>query len=177
MSIDVIVACTTRGGLGKDGDLLIKNKVDLQRFRSLSEGNWCVMGSKTFESLPKPFANGRTNVVVTRQEKYQVDPHVLNKYDILIENSLDKIINHYRSGENTRHLCICGGGEIYRQSLVHADRVFLTLFHDDTDDFDVSFPLEYVEQHFDAVYIESFYDDNMMKINFIDYVRKDVSAY
>lgn len=171
MSIDIVVACTTKGGIGRNGDLIHHVKVDLARFREKSEDNWCVMGSKTFESLPKPFANGRTNVVVTRQDDYKVDPHLLNKYDILIESSLDKIINHYRSGENSRHLCICGGGVIYSQSIVHADRVFLTLFHDDTDDFDTTFPLEYVERHFEVTHKDEFIIDGL-RFDFVDYVRK-----
>lgn len=173
MSIDIVVAVTTRGGIASNGDLIHHVSQDLRRFREKTENQWCIMGEKTFRSLPKPFANGRTNVIVTRQDNYKVDPHLLNKYDILVEGSLDKIINHYRSGENDRRLCICGGGEIYRQAIIHADRVFLTLFHDDTDDFDVDFPLEYLEKHFEILHKEEHEDENGLRFDFIDYVRKE----
>lgn len=143
----------------------------MQRFREKTMDNFCVMGSKTWESLPKPL-KGRTNVILTRNVEYPIDPHLHNEYEIIAHNDLNKIINHYNSGIQERNLMCIGGAEIYRQMLPHTDRVYLTLFHDDSKEADTYFPLEYLEKHFE---IESrvLHKEEGLEFEFIDYVRKE----
>lgn len=172
MSINIIVATTKSGGIGLNNNLLFDCPTDLRHFKNKTENNWCVMGSKTFNSLPKPFANNRTNVVVSRNEDFYVDPHLKHKFDIIVVNSLEKVINHYNSGVQDRDLFICGGGEIYRQSLPYADKVYLTKFHHEKD-YDVSFPLEYVNEHFELIHKEEFEVDGL-RFDFLEYMRKGI---
>ena len=61
-----ILACDTKGGIGKDNDLpWDRLEGDLKRFKELTTGQTVVMGRNTWDSLPvKPLPN-RTNFVFT----------------------------------------------------------------------------------------------------------------
>jgi dihydrofolate reductase len=66
----IIVATDEMGGIAKDGQIPWKCKVDMDFFRMMTIGSTVVMGSKTFDSLPKelPFRN---HIIITRNpEKY-----------------------------------------------------------------------------------------------------------
>ena len=172
MTIDIIVAIDLNNGIGFKNELLYKTKADMQRFKSLTEGQFAIMGSKTWTSLPAPLKN-RTNVIVSRDEKFYIDPHLKNKYDIILVNDLERVINHYQTGTQTKNLCVVGGSQIYKQSLPHVDKVYLTLFHDDTKESDSFFSLEYLDEHFKIIHKEKHFDEESgLHYSFIDYVRK-----
>lgn len=63
-SYHMVVACTTDGGIGKDGGIPWRLPEDLRRFRAITEGGCVIMGRKTWESLPRRPLAGRQNVVV-----------------------------------------------------------------------------------------------------------------
>jgi dihydrofolate reductase len=52
--IKAIFACDDDWGIGKDGGLPWSNPLDLKWFKETTLGNVCVMGRKTWESLPGP---------------------------------------------------------------------------------------------------------------------------
>lgn len=170
MSIDIVVACNLDGAIGFKNELLYKNKLDMKRFKNVTEGNFALLARKTWESLPNPLKN-RINVVLTRDEEYYINPKLKAEYQIIVEHDLHKIINHYRSGMNEKNLVCCGGSELYKQMLPYTDRVFLTLFHDKGKEYDSDFPIEYVERHFEVVHKDS-YEVDGLRFDFIDYVRK-----
>jgi|13_taG_2_1085334.scaffolds.fasta_scaffold122630_2 dihydrofolate reductase len=64
MSIKAIFACDDDWGIGKDGGLPWSNAMDLRWFKETTLGNVCVMGRKTYESLPSPLSL-RDNVVIS----------------------------------------------------------------------------------------------------------------
>lgn len=170
MSIDIVVASTLSGGIGYQGSLLIRNKIDLQRFKKITINSACLMGRNTWKeiALHKPLVD-RKNIILTRDENFKVNEELHKQYDISIRHSAMEVVEEYKR-ENKR-LCIIGGGELYRQSLVHADRVFLTVFHEKLEA-DTFFPLEYVREHFKEVKRDEYIIDGMW-VDFIDYVRKE----
>jgi len=52
--IKAIFACDDDWGIGKDGGLPWSNPLDLKWFKETTLGNVCVMGRKTWDSLPGP---------------------------------------------------------------------------------------------------------------------------
>jgi dihydrofolate reductase len=74
----VIVAATTSGGIGKDGNLPWRLSKDMQYFKAVTtrspEGkrNAVIMGRKTWESIPAKFRPlpDRINVVITRNANF-----------------------------------------------------------------------------------------------------------
>ena len=110
------IACVEKNlGLGLDGDLLVKSKKDLSRFKRLTMGYAVVMGRKTFESLgSKPLA-GRTNVVISSSIEAQDD--------VVVFRSIDDFLT---SEYNCKDTFVIGGSAIYRQMLPYVDELYLT---------------------------------------------------
>ncbi len=128
--INIIAAVSLHNNaIGKGPDLLWRIPDDLKRFKQLTIGHPVIMGRKTFESIGKPLPE-RTNIVISRDESYSADGCV-------VAHSLDEALQ--KAVEKDDEIFVMGGGEIYRQSIPKADRLYLTLV-DDNPDGDVFFP-------------------------------------
>lgn len=112
--VSIIVATSKNRVIGKNNKLIWKISSDLKRFKELTTGNTVVMGRKTYESIGKPLPN-RRNIIITRNKKYSV-----SGCDIV--SSLEEAL--FLTNNNC---FIIGGGEIYKQSLNIADKIYLTL--------------------------------------------------
>ena len=88
------------------------------------------MGRKTFESVNKPLP-GRTNIVITKQPDW-------NAENVEVANSLDDALEK-ATALNFKEIFIIGGGEIYKQSIAIANRIYLTKVHAEIDG-DTFFP-------------------------------------
>ena len=64
-----VVAMDRNRTIGKDGDLPWRLPSDLKHFKRVTLGKPCLMGRKTWESLPFPLP-GRPNLVLTRNADY-----------------------------------------------------------------------------------------------------------
>lgn len=120
--ISLIVACDLNHAIGYKNQLLVKLPNDMKHFRRLTEGNICVMGRKTFESIGYPLPN-RTNIILTRDRNYSTE-------GCYIYNSIEDILHEYHNyGEGKSNVYICGGSEIYEQFIPYADRIYITLIN------------------------------------------------
>ncbi len=118
--LTIIVAAAENNAIGKDNKLIWHLSDDLKRFKSLTNGHHIIMGRKTFESFPKPLPN-RTHIVITRQNDYKAPEGVI------VVNSLEDAISAAKSDPQP---FIIGGGEIYKQALLIADKIELTRVHE-----------------------------------------------
>nr|AIA10940.1 Dihydrofolate reductase [uncultured bacterium] len=122
MIISLLVAMDEKRGIGKAGGLPWRLSSDMKRFRELTMGHHIMVGRKTFESIGKPLP-GRQMIIVTRSESIAVE-------GCFIVRSVEAAIGLARErGES--ELFVCGGAEIYAQTLGLADRLYLTLVHAD----------------------------------------------
>ena len=71
--IRAILAHDAMWGIGKDGNLPWKNTRDLEWFKECTDGGVVVMGSATWNSLPRKPLPGRENVVITRRDDIEAD--------------------------------------------------------------------------------------------------------
>lgn len=126
--ISIIAAMASNGVIGRNGGLPWHLPADLRRFRELTVGHAIIMGRKTYESIGRPLPD-RLNIVVTRQAEFMAA-------GVAVAGSLQAALA-MAAGED--EVFICGGGEIYRQALPLADRIYLTLL-DVPCDGDVIFP-------------------------------------
>lgn len=117
--ITIIAAAAENDAIGKDNQLIWHLSDDLKRFKQLTNGHHIIMGRKTFESFPRPLPN-RTHIVITRQEDYQAPEGVI------IVNSLANAINAVKNDEQP---FVIGGGEIYKQAMLFANKIELTRVH------------------------------------------------
>jgi dihydrofolate reductase len=118
--ISLIVAASTNNAIGKNGQLLWHLPTDLKFFKDTTWGMPVIMGRKTFEAVNKPLP-GRINIVITSQEEWKAE-------GVTIVDSLEKAIS---KGEatNCKELFIIGGGEIYKQAIQGADKIYMTRVH------------------------------------------------
>ena len=124
--VKIIVAMSKNRVIGDSNALIWHLPEDLKRFRQLTTGNTIVMGRKTYESIGKPLPN-RRSIIITRDPDYSVEGcEVVNSLEeaLLLSNS---------------DCFIIGGGEIYRQAIDLADRIYLTLIDKEFEG-DTSFP-------------------------------------
>ena len=71
--VSLIVAASQNGVIGKDGALPWRISEDMKRFKRLTMGHPCIMGRKTWDSIPDKPLPGRTNIVVTRNKAFAAD--------------------------------------------------------------------------------------------------------
>jgi dihydrofolate reductase len=94
---------------------------DFAHFKRTTMGKPIIMGRKTFESIGKPLP-GRTSIVITRQSGYQPD-------GVLVVGGLMEAIERAQSiaaDGGANEVVIGGGGEVYREAMPLADRLYIT---------------------------------------------------
>lgn len=129
-AISVIVAADRRGAIGLRGDMLWHLPDDLRRFKAVTTGKAVVMGRKTWESLPRRPLPGRLNVVISRNPDYRAD-------GARLAASLREAIGIASGAEE---IFIIGGGEVYRQAMPLASRLYLTRIQAEAPEADTFFP-------------------------------------
>ncbi len=150
--ISIIVAAAQNNAIGKNNDLLWHLPNDMRFFKNTTWGMPVIMGRKTFESFKKAL-RGRLNVVITRSEIWQA-----NGAEVAagLEDAIDKA-----KLANTHEIFIAGGGEIYKQAMQTANRIYLTRVHSSFDA-DTFFP-EFSEADWQLVKSKDFEADEKNK--------------
>lgn len=118
MLISLIVAAGTNNAIGKDNQLLWHLPKDLQFFKKTTWAMPVIMGRKTFESLSGKPLQGRLNIIITRQKNWQPD-------GVTVVHSLNDALFVARLADY-KEVFVAGGGEIYKEALAQADKVYLT---------------------------------------------------
>lgn len=119
--IALVVAAADNGVIGDRGQIPWRIADDMKHFKALTFGKPCIMGRKTWESLPRKPLPGRTNIVVTRHESFEAQ-------GVVVVHSLDEALAR-ASVEHPNEIAVVGGAEIYAAVLPRADRIYLTEVH------------------------------------------------
>lgn len=128
--------------IGHENNLPWKIKEELQYFRKITLNKVIVMGSNTFISINKKPLPNRYNVVLTRDpEKFKNFNHDYQDNNIqfvsTIKESLQSAENFYTAQANqnidihNKEIMIIGGGEIYKQYLPIANKLYLSIIKND----------------------------------------------
>ena len=119
--IAMIAAMGENGVIGAAGEIPWRLPTDFAHFKRTTLGKPLIMGRKTFESIGKPLP-GRTNIVVTRQQDYQPD-------GVVVVDSLAAALEEAQAiaaADGGGEVMIGGGGEIYREAMPLAERLYVT---------------------------------------------------
>ena len=129
--IALIAAISENYVIGNDNDLPWHIPEDLKHFKEVTKGHTVLMGRKTWESIPEKYRPlpKRLNIVITRQENYDVPEGVE------LFSSIDAAFDAHK-GED---IMVIGGGGIYEQTIERADRLYMTHVHREVPG-DVFFP-------------------------------------
>ncbi len=125
VKISLIAAIAQNRVIGRDNKIPWHISEDLKRFKKLTQGHVVVMGRKTYESIGRPLPN-RVNIVITRDKNLRISSQVL------IFHSIDDAIEEakkieMKAGGEVPEIFVIGGGEIFRQTLPLADKLYLTI--------------------------------------------------
>ena len=118
--ISLIVAASTNNAIGKDNQLLWHLPNDLKFFKNTTWGMPVIMGRKTFEAVNKPLP-GRFNIVITRQQGWKAEGTIAATD---LNDALQKA-----TATNCNEIFVIGGGEIYKQAMEIADKIYITRVH------------------------------------------------
>ena len=118
--ISLLVAAAENNAIGKENKLLWHLPKDLKFFKDTTWGMVVIMGRKTYEAIDKPLP-GRVNIVVTTQPDWKRD-------NVQSANNLADALE-LAAATNCKEIFIIGGGEIYKQSIEMADKIYMTRVH------------------------------------------------
>jgi dihydrofolate reductase len=167
--IIVIVAVAQNNIIGRAGDIPWRIKEDFQHFKEKTMGHPCIMGDKTYLSLPenaRPLP-GRENIVLTFDKNFRPEgTTVLHDFDEAID---------YVKNKGEKQAFITGGATIYKLGLNVADTFELTRIYKDYEG-DTFFP----EVDFDGWELENKEDHEStdknsgenVKFSFLTFRRK-----
>lgn len=120
--ITLIAAMNKHRTLGLNGTMPWRNREDLQHFKDYTMNKTVVMGRVTYEGLPKKL-EGRNIFVVSRDEKYDIQD-----------------LKRYLEGHFDEEIVVAGGGEIYKEAIQFADKLVISIIHDNDVIGDTFFP-------------------------------------
>jgi dihydrofolate reductase len=120
MRTALVVAASDNNAIGKDNRLLWCLPNDMRFFKNTTWGMPVIMGRKTFDSLGKPLA-GRTNIVITRQKDWEAP-------GAIVVSNMDDALKAAATTD-AKEAYVIGGGEIYKQAMPIAQRIYITRVH------------------------------------------------
>ena len=98
-------------------------KDDLSMFKEATSGSVCLMGCKTWESMPKSLPN-RINVVLARP--YLPENKAGEVPDMVMHGDLVNAINDLQTSFPDKDICVIGGLSVIDEALDFADEVIVT---------------------------------------------------
>ena len=129
-----IVAMDRNRVIGREGDLPWRLPSDLKHFKRVTLGKPCLMGRKTWESLPFPLP-GRPNLVLTRNADYAA-----NGADVFTDMR-EMLGKGYElaGAAGVTEIMLIGGAQLYETLLPLCDRLYVTRVDAEVDG-DAVFP-------------------------------------
>ncbi len=113
--VSLIVAHSTNRVIGRNGQLPWRLGTDLRRFQQITWSHTIVMGRATFESLGRLLPH-RHHIVLSTNARYRpAGVHVYPSLELAL-----------REHDPSDEWFVIGGGQIFRQALPRAQRVYLT---------------------------------------------------
>ncbi len=123
MELNLIVAMTRKGVIGKDNKLPWQLPEDLRYFKEVTMGAPLIMGRKTFDSIGRPLP-GRLNIVITRNTEYRPP-------GVTVVHSLDAALKAANDSGAPHTPFLIGGGDLFTQGLRLCNRIYITWIEKD----------------------------------------------
>lgn len=160
MTFSLIVATTQNNVIGKDNQMPWHLPADLAWFRQNTTGKPVIMGRKTFESIGRPLPK-RINIVLSRQP--------FEHEGVTWKDSLESAVDFVKDSEE---IVLLGGGELFKQYLPKADKLYLTQIQAEIEG-DTFFPeLNWNEWKIEYDEYRQADENNVYDLRFLILVRK-----
>lgn len=132
MIISLVVAASSNNAIGKSNQLLWHLPNDLKFFKNITWAMPVAMGRKTFESCNSQPLKGRVNIIITRQKNFDTN-------NIIVVHDINNAIQIAQQNDY-KEIMILGGGEIYKEAINIADKIYLTRVNHTFEEADTFFP-------------------------------------
>lgn len=131
MKVSLIVCVDASNGIGKQNKLGWSLAKDMKNFKETTIGSVCIMGRKTWDSIPEKFRplSGRINIIISSHvleySKTNIDPNI-----IFCKSPLEAltIASTYK-----KEIFVIGGASIYEQLKPYANKLYITRLFSDFD--------------------------------------------
>lgn len=121
MIISLLAAASENNVIGVDNQLPWHLPNDMRFFKNVTWGMPVVMGRKTFESMGGKALTGRINVILTKQKDLKAEGAVF------VSSWNDAMF--VAKETDCKEVFVIGGGEIFKEIIGKADRIYLTRVH------------------------------------------------
>ena len=165
--ISLLVAYTkNKRVIGAQGKIPWKLSSERNRFKEICAGKYVIMGRKSFEEIGKPLSYC-TLVVVSRS----LGSLSLSKgaQGLKIYASLEEAIDFCKA-QGQEEILVAGGGEIYRQALPYATKIYAT-------EIDADFPGDTFFPELDNTWtstVESTHVDCGVTYSYLTFTKKGI---
>ena len=130
--ISIIAIVAKNRAIGFQNKLLYDIPDDLKHFQTITAGHVVIMGENTFHSMHDLPLPKRVNIILTLDNNFKAEK-------CLVAHSLEESIELGKA-QNKGEIFFIGGGQIYRQALSLADKLYLTIVDDEPAQADTFFP-------------------------------------
>ncbi len=118
MIVSLIAAMAENRVIGRNNKMPWDLPSDRKRFHAITRGHPVILGRKTFESIGRPLSH-RTNIVLTRRQDYRAEGAVI----------VHDLQSAFAACREADEVFICGGEEVFRETIAIVDRIYLTIIH------------------------------------------------
>lgn len=157
MVVSLIAAASINRVIGMDAVIPWEIPGEQKRFKELTLGKSIIMGRKTYESIGKPLPQRKT-VIISRTQQ-------ITDTNCVTVKSLNEA---YELLKDEEEIFIAGGGEIYKEALPTADKLYLTVVELEIEG-NIYFP-EFEKDAFDITYQQKM--DGIIPYTYYTYERK-----
>jgi dihydrofolate reductase len=152
--ISIIAIIAKNRAIGFQNKLLYNIPEDMKHFQAITTGHAVIMGENTFHSLNDQPLPNRVNIILTMDNNFSARGGSQPKADqplagatifggkaenCLVAHSLEESIELAKA-QNQNEFFFIGGGQIYKQALPLADKLYLTIVDDEPAQADTFFP-------------------------------------
>ncbi len=161
MSISLIAALDNASAIGKDGQIPWHLPDDLRYFKELTVGKYVLMGYRTAVAIGKALPD-RHNLVLSR------------RHDAPFEGQTTvRSLPEAQAVAGGTGLMVIGGGEVYRETLPFAQRMYLTWVDTTVEGADVFFPSVHFREWVEMSRVHHAADDkHAHRFDMVSYVRE-----
>lgn len=161
--LSLIVAVGDDLAIGQNGTMPWHLPEDLKHFKEVTAGACLLMGRRTFESLPGVLP-GRRHIILTQDPSFRKDHK-----RVRISHNLNEELQQAKACEE--EVFVIGGGQVYRQALPLADRLYLTCVHAQFPQADTYFPaIDWAQ--WEETWRSCTMEEDGLSYEFINYRRK-----
>jgi dihydrofolate reductase len=116
--VSLVAAAAENRVIGIGGRLPWHIPDDLKRFKAVTLGKPCIMGRKTWDSLPRKPLPGRMNIVVSRTAAFLAE-------GAQTATCFDQAL-HIAEQTDPEEIAVIGGEQLFEAALPRATRIYLT---------------------------------------------------